>query len=1309
MMINYFIVLVCILFTLPAFSQNKQAKEEFFPSAPEQIATLSSETNYLVGGLISPLSGYPILRETDLVAKGAQNITLSRTYIPPYMPLSLGTFRHHQQEWTQFALATYLQSYYKGWQFYPHLKLKFTPRSMNVLLTESNGVSLSFHLSGPNYSTATLSSCEGISNTAGDTPSGNHDYRNTKISYQDGGNKIVVHSIDGTTRLYYRKIWLTQADQLYVLEKEILPNGKVLKYHYNHLYQPNRLESLDPQEHFVYTSLHINGSPWEVDTCHFTSSSGLTAYYTYEKRFVHIKFREGRTRREYGFTCPPLLTSVSSPFYRQESLRYCSRSLLGFQNGKDNVFHVEHTCFGESPHYRVHKLFLPVGPNDAAAPVHELSYHPTIPGRRGGTTTVKNSDGTVIIYHFSKSLLTNAIQYFGQDGTLKKETLFSWSDNQWLKALEIRDGQKNLLHRKSFEYDCFGNPILETLTGDLTGEGKEETHATKRIFSDDGKNLLLMEENEEGKIVSFSYLPNTNLITSKLTKDRDQIILREFSIYDDCNNLIQTISDDGRSEDKDNLSYVTQRTVKTYHLRQSAPFLHMPEWIEETYFESGLEKSLIKRHLLYDQHGNIAEEEVYDAQGKHAYTLYKTYNERGDILTETNPLGQKAIYTYDPKGRLKTSTNFSNKVQKDFHHDTKGRLRKLIETGDDGVLHTTSSEYDPHDRQIEKKDFFQNSTYYTYDPLVNKVTKTELPPSSSIHAQANHVTILSTYDPLGRALTKTDANGHTTSYRYNIYGSPTEIRHPDGSKEYFRYEKNGKLRCYTDPDGRNIYYKYDILGRILSKTYTSANREALAKETFTYNGFNLLTETDKEGNLKQYFYDGCGRKIREKFCGQVTDFAYDSLGRLTTICKHNGESTLFIQYERDLQNKITEERKTDAKGYLLYQVNYSYDKDGNQETVIRYINGQKAVDTFTYDSCQRQIAHQDPKGHLTKTTYNENFKNNLGQKVLQIALTDPQKITSLETQDALGRTIKKERLNPQDKILSSTQLFYDPHGNLTDQQDHLYENSLYKSTQTIHYTYNTTHRIASMTRAFGTKEEKATIYTYFPSGKIATKTLPDKVTLSYSYDLLGFLSRLDSSDGKIRHSFASNKLGYLEEAVDENYNIAVKRHVDPFGNIIQETFPNGLEVKKEYDHFNRLISLDMGSQGNVTYTYDPLFLRKIERISSTGQTLYQHTYEEYDLNGYLLSERLIGNLGQTLHVTDPTGRKTALSNPYFSQKCIYDSAGNLLSSLVDEEEHHYTYDDLSQLSSETNPNLSSTYAHDSLYNRTEKNGRKHTL
>ena len=168
-MLRHFAFLVVLILTTSAFSHEEEAQEEFFISTPEQIATLRND--HLIGGLISPMSGHLALKQTDLIVKGAQNITLDRVYIPPYIPCSFPQKKHSPEAWEKYFLYQHVARNYKGWQFYPHLKLQFTRHAMKVLVTDTNGVSLEFRLSGPNASITTLASLPfAISNTAGDVP-----------------------------------------------------------------------------------------------------------------------------------------------------------------------------------------------------------------------------------------------------------------------------------------------------------------------------------------------------------------------------------------------------------------------------------------------------------------------------------------------------------------------------------------------------------------------------------------------------------------------------------------------------------------------------------------------------------------------------------------------------------------------------------------------------------------------------------------------------------------------------------------------------------------------------------------------------------------------------------------------------------------------------------------------------------------------------------------------------------------------------------------------------------------------------------
>ncbi len=194
---------------------------------------------------------------------------------------------------------------------------------------------------------------------------------------------------------------------------------------------------------------------------------------------------------------------------------------------------------------------------------------------------------------------------------------------------------------------------------------------------------------------------------------------------------------------------------------------------------------------------------------------------------------------------------------------------------------------------------------------------------------------------------------------------------------------------------------------------------------------------------------------------------------------------------------------------------------------------------------------------------------------------------------------------------------YDPQGNLTYQRDSLYRQGQLADIQTLHYTYTADNQIASLVRGFGTKGARTTGYSYTPAGKMTTKTLPDGTQLTYRYDSHGFLKSLSSSDGLIKHQFTYNKVGWLLSAWDRIHQITLDRELDPFGNILCESFSSGLRIRKEYDAFDRSTRLILPDQSQVWYTYDSLFLRCILRASRKGKTLYAQGYQKYDLDGHL--------------------------------------------------------------------------------------------
>lgn len=1286
-----FLILSLIYTGIIGYTNELLHEEELVLSTPEEIG---SHTGTLIRGIVSPLSGNPSMKCTDLVVKGAQEIRLERIYAPLYIPHPLHNKKKHQKSWDKRSLYDLFPIGYRNWKFFPQRYLNYYPKSQLIRTTDRNGLTLDFKVSQEN-TTLVSSSC-GMKNCSGDTPAGKSDPRNTQIVLENDGRTIVVQSPDGTHRIYS----ITHGSKTtcyYQLQKEILPNGKILNYRFNN----GRLayiESLSPDESIVYASLRLE-EDLNYKECKFISSSYDTVSYLYEQRPINVEIKHARPQSINTFF-PPILINVSSPFYRSEILKYSDKFQLNHFEGKSDLFECDYGIFGKrgSQHYKLAKLSLPIGPESSFQEVCSIHYDPPIAKTHEGITTVQNENGTKTIYRFNNDFLSQSIETYDEHGALKLQKRYAWMDNGWLKSIELVDGEENLFSKKSYEYDRFGNPTVETILGDLSGSGSRETYTIKREYSQDGRNLLLYEENEEGKITLFEYLPNTNLITAKFIKDKDQILTREFYVYDAWNNLTQKISDDGKSENILDLTGVTQRTWTDIHLRQEAPFVHMPEWVEEKYLESGEEKLAKRKNLTYDRWGNVGQEDIYDNKGEFFYTIYRTYDEQGNLLTETNALGQKRTFSYDEKGRLIQSVNYSGRLQINKAYDRKGRLVHEEHITIEGNKKIFAFSYDSNDALIETIDEHENSTHYEYDLISHKPTSCEFPKIQSVDGEALSVISHLGYDALGREITKTDANGNTTHFKYNARGNITEIVYPNGSQEIFRYYKNGKLKKHIDQEGLITLYEYDLLGHLILKKYQ--HDKPIAQETFTYNALHLLSESDKEGNVTSNSYDGLGRKSKENRSGRTIEYQFDSLGRLNSTIYHNGENTLIHSLERDLLGRVILEKKTNALGISLYKIAYAYDEDGNKKEITRFINNKQNTETFSYDAFGRIIEQKDALGNVTQTTYDDQYYNSIGQKVLQTTVINPKGVQTIKTYDAHDSVTHKQIKNPKGEPLSAKEFIFDPYGNLLFEKDLIYKNTQSQKNQTTSFSYNSTNLLEKFTRGFGTTNTRTTQYTYTPSGKISSKTLPNGSSLYYDYDPLGFGKGLRSSEGIIYHSFKRDLLGNLLEASDHDLHLT--RLIDPFGNILHEEISTGLYIEKSYDAFNRPLSSKIADHGEINYDYDPLCLRNVSRISD-GTVKYTHAYQKYDLDGNLLEERGIGNCGPIFHQINQKGRKTAITSSYLKQTMTYDVSDNLTSIEENGKDLTFVYDDLNQLIEENQPDSSFSYAYDSNYNRLQKN------
>jgi hypothetical protein len=158
--------------------------DEVMPSSPEEIFSLTSDL--LIDGYVSVSSGQIVLSEVDLRVKGAQDLSLKRTYVPPQIRGRYGD----ENELDQLVLAKALrQLETKGWIVNPHLWAGYNNNSRYFQVRDPQGFVLEFRIQGNKGILKT--SPYGCSNLRGESPSSAADIRNIELSINGDVVKVV--------------------------------------------------------------------------------------------------------------------------------------------------------------------------------------------------------------------------------------------------------------------------------------------------------------------------------------------------------------------------------------------------------------------------------------------------------------------------------------------------------------------------------------------------------------------------------------------------------------------------------------------------------------------------------------------------------------------------------------------------------------------------------------------------------------------------------------------------------------------------------------------------------------------------------------------------------------------------------------------------------------------------------------------------------------------------------------------------------------------------------------------------------------
>ncbi|MCT4596985.1 MAG: S8 family serine peptidase, partial [Vallitalea sp.] len=575
---------------------------------------------------------------------------------------------------------------------------------------------------------------------------------------------------------------------------------------------------------------------------------------------------------------------------------------------------------------------------------------------KGNITKKINNDGSFCTYKYDYK--NNLIEEKDESG----RRIFYKYDSRSINIVDeirpvngtddyVNDDQSKLFTHKKYTYFTYaelqqmGAKVKGLLKSTIDGEGHTTVYTydkngfiqsvtdpagnkTKKTYNDIG--WLVDETTPSGYKTKYFYDNNGNI--EKIVSHKGETTRM---IYDKENRNIQTIAPNNYQEQLDGLNFKT------------------PE------------------HIYVDGSGFVS-----------------TYDDKGNIVSETDEENNTTEYTYDIYGNKITQKRPNGSIYV-YKYDTMNRLTKLLFKNDKDDKETLLEEY------IYKilSDGKQYETVKTYFDDTN-------------YAESSLIK-----DYAGRTVEEIKADGGTIKYVYNKNGTIKSKEDPNHAITYYKYDGLNRLSQEWSPIENDTFaykeYVYDKTGRVIEEKVGKDKvdyNEIPASDRFStvtkayYSNGNLQTETNSSGSKVEYEYDGNGNIIKQtlyedKDTTRNTLYKYDHRGNIVQKKDYIRAGDL---YNNDFANDDEVERVT----------TYQYDKNNN---LIKETSPQNITTSYRYDKLNRQVRayykrmdeHDLPALIATITTYNSIGKIK--------TITDPNGNTTEYEYNPMGHLVKTKQ------------------------------------------------------------------------------------------------------------------------------------------------------------------------------------------------------------------------------------------------------------------------------------------------------------
>jgi RHS repeat-associated protein len=636
---------------------------------------------------------------------------------------------------------------------------------------------------------------------------------------------------------------------------------------------------------------------------------------------------------------------------------------------------------------------------------------------------------------------------------------------------------------------------------------------------------------------------------------------------------------------------------------------------------------------------NLSGRTISDSIGSVRYAWNATYDDRGNLLSETEagtltgeftiPLqvssngvpsnGETATtfytYTYDPVENSNdplnkvTSIRYPNDTVVRFEYDatTNGNLQAKFICSPDG-------DSDPSNNSIYRREFFE---YNTNGVLTKIITDDGTSSDKSDISEITQRTLTEispgTTNPvygLPMEWTRKYLDGsETTVFRkttsYNDYGYPLQEQIYDESNLLMATVSNafdvfGQKLSETDPNGNTTVYQYDTGGQ-LTNTVTD-----LLETSYAYDYADRLLSAAMTGISffgEQYAYDDYGNRLAEtNLFGHTTSFLYDDLHRLTQTV---------LPEVPNVQGGVIAPVVT--QGYDIFGNSVSA-TDPNSNTVSRTYTVRGQISEANYPDGTSEYFGYDEAGRLIQNTArNGTFTH------YEYDLMD--RCTNVATYSVSSQLLAQVAYTYNAFALQSVR---DANGN------------------TVTFTYDKAGRLSEKAGAGPAGQQSREQYVYDANSRIVEK----KIWFgSQSNDFVSLQAERDAA-GQIESLTTKTAAGATISSVSYGYNANGR-----CTNFVNEA---GLSAQWEYDDLNRVVKQTRfgGYEEETQYTPDG------------SRTVFVNA-EEHSLT------KNFDALGRLLSISNAIGNVTSFA---------YDPAGNPVRRIDGKgEETDYQYDSMNRL------------------------------